>query len=130
MQITSDMLRTHIQNMVAIRDRARAEAEQATGAILMCEALLQTLDQPADLGSDAPAMTVDQLVDAIRDQDPVLIETIPTLRGCRTIPPNDYLSEHFKEGVTLKQVVAQWWATQPEADRAAASARGFYTGDS
>ena len=62
MQITADMLRTHIANLTAIRDRARAEADQASGAIQMCEALLQTLDKPGDLGSDAPGITIEDLL--------------------------------------------------------------------
>ena len=62
MQITTDMLRTHVANLTAIRDRARVEADQAAGAIQMCEALMQTLDRPGDLGSDAPAPTLDDVL--------------------------------------------------------------------
>ena len=62
MQITPDMLRTHVANLTAIRDRARSEADQASGAIQMCEALMQTLDKPGDLGSDAPAVDIEDLL--------------------------------------------------------------------
>lgn len=72
MQITTDMLRTHIANLTAIRDRARAEADQAAGAIQMCEALIQTLDKPGDLGSDAPAPTLDDVL----GQAPFVVEQI------------------------------------------------------
>lgn len=57
-----------------------------------------------------------------------LVRLVDGRYSSQTIPPADYLIDAVDNGREPHQAVADWWAGQPVAERAAAAADGYYTG--